>query len=130
MALRANNNNPNLSTEKSENFNIIDQYTSRKIDISLPTPDKQKEATKKKNATQPFRLPNINFQKKSGNTKDKNENESPDQKRERKVFQSVCDTYQKIVYEAENKVFATAVKLPARRQKLRVGFDKDKGYQI
>ena len=76
----------------------------------------------------PFRLPDINFQKKPDGQNEANE--SADQKRERKVFQSVCDTYQKIVYESENKVFASTVKLPARRQKLRVGFDKEKGCQI
>lgn len=77
---------------------------------------------------QPIKLQNIDFKQKSGVVKDKNE--SPEQKRERKMFQSVCDTYQKIVYEAENKVFSNAVKLPARRQKLKVFFDQENGYQI
>ena len=77
-----------------------------------------------------MRLPDINFEKKTADNAPDLMNENTERKRERKVFQALCDTYQNIVYEAENKIFAQNVKVPTRRQKLKVTFDKDKGFCI
>ena len=46
------------------------------------------------------------------------------------MFQTLCNTYQKIVHDSEIKVFGGSVKGPPRRHKLRLNLNEQTGYQI